>query len=102
AIRLDPASGPAHRDLGAVLRRKGQFAAAREELRRATELLPEDGQSRFMLAQVLQKLGKAEEAAREMQLARELTRQENNTPLEKAYNNEGTKLLQEEIGRAHV
>lgn len=64
-------------------------------LRHAAELLPEDSQPHFMLARTLQRLGRPEEAAKEMQLARQLTAQAKNTPLEKAYNNEATRLLSE-------
>jgi len=95
AIQLDPAAGEAHRDLGVVLQRKGQFEEASKELRRAAELLPEDSSSHYMLAQVLQKLGNADGAAREIQWARELSRKADDAQLEKAYNNEGTKLLEE-------
>jgi tetratricopeptide (TPR) repeat protein len=95
AIQLDPEAGAAHRDLGAVLRRKGQPEEALAELRRATQLLPENSRSHFMLAQVLQKLGKPEEAEKELQLARQLIQKEKEGPLGKAYNNEGSKLLEE-------
>ena len=41
------------------------------ELRRATELLPNDSASHYALAQVLQKLGKAEESAAELRRAQQ-------------------------------
>jgi len=92
---LNPSAGEPHRDLGEVFQRKGEFDRALVEFGRAAELMPNDRRSHYMRARVLGKLGKQDEATREMQLAQKLTQAERSGPLSKALNNEGTKLLEE-------
>src|SRR5437870_11011657 len=78
-----------------VFQRKGEFDRALVEFGRAAELMPADSRSHYMLARVLGKLGRQDEAAGEMQLAQKLTQAEKSAPLSKALNNQGTKLLEE-------
>src|SRR5439155_11851242 len=68
AIKLNPSAGEPHRDLGEVFQRKGEFDRALVEFGRAAELMPNDRRSHYMRARVLGKLGKQDEATREMQL----------------------------------
>jgi Flp pilus assembly protein TadD len=94
AIRLDPSLGAAHRDLGLVLRDKGNIAGAIRELRRATELMPKDSSVRYMLSQTLRKAGDPQEADRESALAEQLSRKEKDATLVTAYSNEALWLIE--------
>ena len=62
SIALNGDSGPAWKLLGRVQIQAGDFEAASESLRRATELMPKDGNSRFHLGTTFEVLGKTEEA----------------------------------------
>jgi superkiller protein 3 len=62
AIALNAESGPAWKLLGRIQIQAGDMQAASETLKRATELMPKDGSSRFHLGTTLEVLGKTEEA----------------------------------------
>lgn len=58
AAQADPASAPAHHDLGGVLKLLGRLAEAEANLRRAHALAPDDPRTRHALGIVLLSLGR--------------------------------------------
>jgi len=57
ALRLDPDSSKAHRNLGDTLASRGRQTEAIEHLRRAVQLDPGDGSARYDLGSVLLEAG---------------------------------------------
>ena len=64
--------GPAHLQVGHTALAFGEAAAAEAALRRAVELLPDEGAARFDLARALAALGRLDEAAAECDAAESL------------------------------
>jgi tetratricopeptide (TPR) repeat protein len=66
-----------HLELGAVLERKRDFAAAAQEFARAGELNPKSPSVHYRLARIYDRLGKADQAKAEHALHEKLTLEEN-------------------------
>ena len=69
ALRLNPGSGAAHRNLGLALQAQGQNEAAMAEFRAALELQPDDEGAEYQLANRLAEAGRLEEAIARYQAA---------------------------------
>lgn len=67
AVKEDPRSIPARLDLGRALGQAGDHARALELLSAVAAEAPEDERVHYLLAQSLQKLGRTEEAKKEME-----------------------------------
>lgn len=65
-----------HYELGVLLERKREFAAAEKHLQRAAALNPGSSKPHYRLARVYQRLGKAREARRERELHKRIAEQE--------------------------
>ena len=78
ALRLNPLSQLAHRDLGVVDAGTGKPVEAEAELRQAISLDPSDTTARYRLARVLQTLGKRTEAEEEFKTVSAMKQQHNN------------------------
>ena len=72
AVRLDPGSGEAHRQLARALREKGDLAEAEREARAAVRLAPEMPNAHATLAVVLARRGQTAEALAEARTAAKL------------------------------
>ena len=68
--------GPAHLQVGHTALAFGEAAAAEAALRRAVELMPDDGAAHFDLARALAALGRLDEAAAECDVAASLLESE--------------------------
>ena len=75
-VELDPASGPAHAALGALLTRTEQYPEALEHLDRAVELDPAEIAPYVNRAEILIRQGRAEAAVENLKRAVELDPQE--------------------------
>lgn len=73
ALRLDPSSAAAHREMGAVFVRRGKIQEAVAELRLAVKHDPSDGQALFQLGQALIRAGKKDEGEEMIRGFRQLT-----------------------------
>jgi tetratricopeptide (TPR) repeat protein len=62
-LLIDPLDPVAHAGIGRIYLQAGRDADAVDALRRATELAPTDGETRYALATALERLGRREEAA---------------------------------------
>jgi Flp pilus assembly protein TadD, contains TPR repeats len=71
-----PASGELHYEFGKLQRRRGNLVAAERALRQAVSLNLVDASVHYLLAGVLQRLGKADEAAAEFKLTKEMKSEE--------------------------
>jgi tetratricopeptide (TPR) repeat protein len=69
AVRLDPQSAEAHRQLSRALREKGDLAEAEREARAAVRLAPDMPNARATLAVVLARQGRTTEAVSEARTA---------------------------------
>jgi protein O-GlcNAc transferase len=78
-----------------VLWRRNRLDEAVAELRRAADLLPGDAAAHYNFGRVLRKTGQLQEAAVELNKARELNDKAQDAILAKTYNNTATKLLQQ-------
>lgn len=76
AVIINPKSSEAFALLGRVLGRLEQYAEARLALEEAIRLTPHEKTSHYLLMGIYQKLGKADEAQREMQIFRALEAKE--------------------------
>ena len=65
-----------HYELGVLLEKKREFAAAEKHLQRAAALNPESSKPHYRLARVYQRLGKAQEAKREREIHKRIAEQE--------------------------
>ena len=63
AVLIDPEDAAAHAGIGQIHLHAGRDAEAVDALRRATDLAPANGETRYALASALQRLGRTEEAA---------------------------------------
>ena len=65
-----------HYELGVLLEKKREFAAAEEHLERAASLNPDSSKPHYRLARVYQRLGKSAEARRERELHKKIAERE--------------------------
>jgi tetratricopeptide (TPR) repeat protein len=63
AVLISPEDAAAHAGIGQIHLHAGRDAEAVDALRRATDLAPANGETRYALASALQRLGRTEEAA---------------------------------------
>jgi tetratricopeptide (TPR) repeat protein len=73
AVTLDPRLTKGFFELGVLLAGQGRNAEAIERLRRATELQPSLSQAHYRLAQLYQRAGRKDLAAKELEAFRQLT-----------------------------
>jgi Flp pilus assembly protein TadD len=73
-----PGSADLHYEFGKLQQRRGNLVKAEKELRRAISLHLSDASVHYLLAGVLQKLGRTEEAAAEFRLTKETKTEERN------------------------
>ncbi|HSR52450.1 MAG TPA: tetratricopeptide repeat protein [Acidobacteriota bacterium] len=76
ALQGNPSHGPSHLGLGKVLLKSGRFQDALEALRDAGRLLPQRADVHFQLSRAYSRLGRNEEARRQIELFREKRRRE--------------------------
>jgi Flp pilus assembly protein TadD len=81
--------------LGILLLRRNRLDEAVPELRRAADLLPADAASHYNLGRVLQKTGRTQEAAAELNKAHELNNKAQAAIQAKSLNRTAGRLLQE-------
>jgi tetratricopeptide (TPR) repeat protein len=74
-LLIDPLDAAAHAGIGQIHLQKGRDADAVDALRRATDLAPADGETRYALASALQRLGRSEEAAQQFARVEQAQRQ---------------------------
>ena len=74
-LLIDPLDAAAHAGIGQIYLQKGRDADAVNALRRATDLAPGDGETRYALATALERLGRSEEAAQHFARAEQAQRQ---------------------------
>lgn len=72
ALEIDPQYSLAHRELGWLHRRGGEFLKAEYHIRRALELDPDDGWSNIYLGNLMWQVGDLEKAERAFQRAIEI------------------------------
>jgi len=73
AVTLDPRLAKGFFELGVLLANQDRHAEAVEQLRRTTALEPSNSQAHYRLAQLYQRIGRQDLAARELQTFRQLT-----------------------------
>jgi len=73
ALRLDPRLGSSHFQLARVYQRENKYAQALTEIDAARNLNPESEAVHYVRGQVLQKLGRMQEAKAEMQQYTEMS-----------------------------
>jgi len=73
AVMLDPRMAKAFFELGVLLADQQRYPEAIRNLRRAAELQPDLSQARYRLAQLYQRTGQKDLAARELEVFRQLT-----------------------------
>jgi tetratricopeptide (TPR) repeat protein len=76
ALLIDPQDAGAHAGIGQVHVNAGRYDEAVPALRRALELSPDYTEARYALATALMRLGKTQEAARELERVQQAQRQE--------------------------
>jgi tetratricopeptide (TPR) repeat protein len=76
AVALDPASSEAHYQLGELALKKGDPAGAVSHFDAAARFSPQDARISFALAQAYRRLGRNEDASREMELYQRLKAQD--------------------------
>ena len=69
----------AHYELGVLLEKKKDYAAAEQHLERAVDLNPNASKPHYRLARVYQRLGKPKEAKRERELHKQIAERERQT-----------------------
>jgi tetratricopeptide (TPR) repeat protein len=74
-LLIDPLDAAAHAGIGQIHLQKGRAADAVDALRRATDLAPDDGETRYALASALERLGRREEAAQHFARVEQAQRQ---------------------------
>ena len=77
AIELNPEDATAYYNLGNLLNMQERLHEAEKAFKKAVEIDPDDGVARMSLWGLLKKLGKKEEAKKHEQLARKLSKKEN-------------------------
>src|SRR5215218_4046688 len=73
AVTLDPRLAKGFFELGVLLANQDRHAEAIEQLRRTTALEPSNSQAHYRLAQLYQRIGRQDLAARELEVFRQLT-----------------------------
>ena len=74
-LLIDPLDAASHAGIGRIHLQKGNDTAAVDALRRATDLAPADGETRYALASALERLGRREEAAQHFARVEQAQRQ---------------------------
>ena len=74
ALLIDPADAAAHAGIGQIHLQSGRDTGAVDALRRATDLEPANGETRYALASALERLGRTAEAAQHFARAEQAQR----------------------------